>query len=46
MQHELFNYGSIARRPQLSWPGNAKVAFYVGLDIEYFHVDKPSTSIV
>lgn len=46
MHHELFDYSPINQRPPLAWPGGAKVAFYVGLNIEHFHVDKPSTSIL
>lgn len=46
MHHDLFDYSPINQRPPLEWPGGAKVAFYVGLNVEHFHVDKPSTSIV
>jgi peptidoglycan/xylan/chitin deacetylase (PgdA/CDA1 family) len=46
MHHELYDHSPIVDRPELMWPGKARVAFYVGLNIEHFHVDKPSTSIV
>jgi peptidoglycan/xylan/chitin deacetylase (PgdA/CDA1 family) len=46
MHHDLFDYSPIVDRPAIEWPGGAKVAFYVGLNVEHFHVDKPSTSIV
>ncbi|MFI9507416.1 polysaccharide deacetylase family protein [Nocardia sp. NPDC052566] len=32
-----------ARAP-IQWPGGARVAFYVGLNVEHYQVDKPSTS--
>src|SRR5271156_3523896 len=32
-------------RPGRTWPNGARIAFYVGLNIEHFEVDKPSTSI-
>lgn len=41
-----FTYSPIAGRSPIVWPGGAKVAVYVGLNIEHFHVDKPSTSLV
>jgi allantoinase len=41
----LYDYSPITGRPKLSWPGGARIAFYVGLNIEHFEVDKPSTSI-
>ncbi|MBO2449709.1 polysaccharide deacetylase family protein [Actinomadura barringtoniae] len=44
-ENQLFDYSPITDRPQLTWPGGAKVAFYVGLNIEHFLVDRPSTSI-
>lgn len=46
MHHDLFDFSPIVERPPIEWPGGAKVAFYVGLNIEHFHVDAPSTSIV
>lgn len=41
----LFDYSPITERPQLSWPGGKRVAFYVGLNIEHFLPNEPSTSI-
>jgi peptidoglycan/xylan/chitin deacetylase (PgdA/CDA1 family) len=43
---ELFDYDPIAGREPLTWPGGARVAFYVGLNVEHFYVDAPSTSLV
>ncbi len=40
-----FDYSPITERPPLSWPGGAKVAVYIGLNIEHFLPDRPSTSI-
>jgi peptidoglycan/xylan/chitin deacetylase (PgdA/CDA1 family) len=41
----LYPYSPITDREPITWPRGARVAFYVGLNIEHFHVDKPSTSI-
>lgn len=40
-----FTYLPITERTPLSWPGRARVAAYIGLNVEHFHIDKPSTSI-
>lgn len=45
MNNELYDYTPLPARPPLQWPGGARVAFYVGLNIEHYEVDKPSTSI-
>jgi allantoinase len=45
MDNKLYSYSPIVERPPLAWPGGARVAFYVGLNVEHFEVDKPSTSI-
>ena len=45
MDNALFDYWPIIDRPKLSWPGGAKVAFWLGLNVEYFQIDKPSTSL-
>ena len=45
MDNQLYNYSPIVNRPKLVWPNGARVAFYIGLNIEHFQVDKPSTSI-
>lgn len=45
MENPVYAYDPIPERPTLCWPGDARVAFYVGLNVEHFHVDKPSTSI-
>lgn len=45
MDNELFPYSPIHERPPIVWPGGARVAFYLGLNVEHYQVDKPSTSI-
>lgn len=45
MNQKLFDYSPIINRPKLEFPNGAKVAFWVGLNIEDYQVDKPSTSI-
>jgi allantoinase len=40
-----FDYSPITERPALDWPGGARVAVYVGLNVEHFLIDRPSTSI-
>ncbi|HYC69259.1 polysaccharide deacetylase family protein [Brevundimonas sp.] len=41
----LYDYSPITERGPVTWPDGARVAVYVGLNIEHFHLDKPSTSI-
>ena len=45
MDNELYSYSPIVSRPRLEWPGGARIAFFIGLNIEHFHVDRPATSI-
>jgi peptidoglycan/xylan/chitin deacetylase (PgdA/CDA1 family) len=45
MDNKLYDYSPITTRPKLTLPNGARVAFYIGLNIEHFEVDKPSTSI-
>jgi allantoinase len=45
MDNTLYRYTPISDRPQLTWPHDARVAFYIGLNIEHFEIDKPSTSL-
>jgi len=45
MENTLFDYSPITERPAISWPGGARVAVYIGLNVEHFLVDRPSTSI-
>lgn len=45
MENRLYEYSSIVRRPKMEWPDGARVAFWVGLNIEHYRLDIPSTSI-
>ena len=45
MDNNLYPFSPIVSRPKLVWPGDARLAVYVGLNLEHFHVDRPSTSI-
>jgi peptidoglycan/xylan/chitin deacetylase (PgdA/CDA1 family) len=44
VENELFDYSPIVDRAPIAWPDGARVAFYVGLNVEHFLVDRPSTS--
>jgi peptidoglycan/xylan/chitin deacetylase (PgdA/CDA1 family) len=44
MDNELYDYSPIIERDPVRWPGGARVAFYVGLNIEHFLLGRPSTS--
>ncbi|MGK5671247.1 polysaccharide deacetylase family protein [Micromonospora sp. URMC 106] len=44
-ENRLFDYSPITDRPRISWPGGARVAAYIGLNVEHFLLDRPSTSI-
>jgi hypothetical protein len=39
--NELFDYSPITERPPIRWPGGARVACYVGLNLEHFLLDRP-----
>jgi allantoinase len=39
-----YPYWPITRRPPIAWPNGARVAFWVGLNVEYFEPDKRATS--
>jgi peptidoglycan/xylan/chitin deacetylase (PgdA/CDA1 family) len=40
-----FDHSPITGRAPISWPGGARVAVYIGLNIEHFLLGRPSTSI-
>ena len=40
-----WSYSPINRRPAIAWPNGARVAFWIGYNIEYFEPGRPSTSI-
>jgi peptidoglycan/xylan/chitin deacetylase (PgdA/CDA1 family) len=41
MDNELYEYSPIVSRPPLVLPNGARLAFYIGLNIEHFRVDLP-----
>jgi allantoinase len=45
MDNTLYTYSPIIERPPLRWPDGARLAFYLGLNVEHYHVDRPATSI-
>ncbi len=45
MENALYDYWPISDRPKIEWPSGARMAFWLGLNIEYYEVDKASTSI-
>ncbi len=45
MENKLYAHSPIIRRPKLQFPNGARVAFWIGLNIEHYELDKPSTSI-
>ncbi|KAB2385914.1 polysaccharide deacetylase family protein [Actinomadura montaniterrae] len=45
LENALFYYSPITDRPPLRWPDGKRVAVYVGLNVEHFLLDRPSTSI-
>ncbi|MER5661696.1 polysaccharide deacetylase family protein [Streptomyces mirabilis] len=45
IENTLFDYSPISERPAFTLPGGAKVACYIGLNIEHFRIDRASTSI-
>ncbi len=45
MTSEPFAYSPITERSAIRWPRGARVAAYVGLNVEHFLSDRPSTSI-
>ncbi|ARQ70500.1 polysaccharide deacetylase family protein [Streptomyces marincola] len=45
MDNQLFDYSPIVDRAPIHWPGGARVAFYLAVNVEHYRVDRPSTSI-
>jgi peptidoglycan/xylan/chitin deacetylase (PgdA/CDA1 family) len=41
-----FDYVPITERPPIVWPDGARVAFYVGLNVEHFELGVPSTTLI
>jgi allantoinase len=45
MENKLYSHSPIIKRPKMEFPNGARLAFWVGLNIEHFELDKPSTSL-
>jgi peptidoglycan/xylan/chitin deacetylase (PgdA/CDA1 family) len=45
VENRLYDYSPIVNRPKLELPNGARLAFWIGLNVEHFALDKPSTSI-
>jgi allantoinase len=41
-----FGYSPIVRRPRIEWPGGARVAVWVAVNVEHFPFGRPGLSIV
>lgn len=39
-----YNYSPNINRQKIRWPKGERVAFWIGLNIEYFYIDKPTLS--
>ncbi|MFE7115698.1 hypothetical protein ACFU99_09780 [Streptomyces sp. NPDC057654] len=44
MDNQLYDYSPIIEREPIHWPDGARVAFYVGLNVEHYRIDRPATS--
>lgn len=45
MDNQLYGYSPINRRPKLELPNGKRLAFWIGLNVEHYEVDKASTSL-
>jgi allantoinase len=45
MNNELYDYSPIVERAALTWPEGKTLAFYVGMNVEHYHVDARATAI-
>ena len=45
MPRPPYRYWPISDRPPITWPEGRRMAFYIGLNVEHFHLGRPSTSI-
>ncbi|UED83901.1 polysaccharide deacetylase family protein [Streptomyces profundus] len=44
-EQRLYDYSPIVDRAPIRWPGGARIAFYLALNIEHYRVDRPATSV-
>jgi len=45
LDNTRFDYSPIITRPPIRWPNNARVAFWVAVNIEHFKIDRPGTAM-
>jgi peptidoglycan/xylan/chitin deacetylase (PgdA/CDA1 family) len=45
VDNQLYDYWPMIERPKLELPNGARLAFWLGLNLEHYEVDKPATSI-
>ena len=45
MENPLYDYSAIEHRPALELPGGARVAFWVGLNVEHYAFGRPALSL-
>jgi allantoinase len=45
VDNQLYRYSPIVDRPRIEWPDGKRLAFWIGLNVEHYAVDKPSTSL-
>jgi allantoinase len=45
LDNELYSYSPIISRPRIEWPDGKRLAFWIGLNVEHYELDKPSTSL-
>lgn len=44
-KNQLYDYSPISERQKLRLPDDARLAVWIGLNVEHYEIDKPSTSI-
>ena len=44
MDNTRYDYSPINSRAKITWPKGTRLAFWIGLNVEYFHFDKPTIS--
>jgi allantoinase len=45
MNNELYDFSMLPRRPHLQLPNGARMAFWVGVAVEHYFIDRPGMSI-
>jgi peptidoglycan/xylan/chitin deacetylase (PgdA/CDA1 family) len=44
MENRRYDYSPVNSRTKIAWPNGARLAFWIGLNVEYFHFDQPTLS--